>query len=109
MNLEESGLRGISVIAFTDTAGELPYNKELATRRALVVKSYLVNAGVDSALIEANGNGEVLDVENFATDKRDGVRAAENRRAEVTANIIIVPQSLGDERQSPACQNCPAD
>lgn len=94
--LKQGDIRRISIIAYTDTAGELPYNDDLSLRRALVVSSYLENSGIESSLIDASGGGEVQIRENNASNKGDGVRAAENRRAEVTAEITLQPH-LGDE------------
>lgn len=79
----------ISILGYTDTAGERPYNDDLSYRRAAVVKSFFVNLGVASEKVTASGFGEVSPEFNYAPDKEDGVRAQENRRAEVAIEIIV--------------------
>ena len=69
----------IQVIGHTDRAGSNRYNQRLSERRASVVKNELVNLGVPNEQISARGVGET----EPRVPTADGVREAQNRRAEI--------------------------
>src|SRR5690606_8885153 len=75
--------RQIKVEGFTDNVGDDEYNRQLSQRRAEAVKQALINAGVPSNRILAEGMGEEFPVaSNDSTAGR-----LENRRVE----IIVSP------------------
>jgi OOP family OmpA-OmpF porin len=69
----------IEVIGHTDSVGTDKYNEALSVRRALAVKAYIVQKGLDPAIIDAVGMGERQPV---ATNETAAGRA-QNRRVEV--------------------------
>lgn len=73
----------VQVIGHTDNTGAASYNQDLSERRALAVRSVLVNGGVSSGRIQAVGRGESQPI---ASNQTASGRAA-NRRVE----IIIIP------------------
>lgn len=75
----------VQVIGHTDNTGAAAYNQDLSERRALAVKSVLVNGGVSSGRVQAIGRGESSPV---ATNQTSTGRA-QNRRVE----IIIIPNT----------------
>lgn len=69
----------IYVYGFTDNIGTEQYNQKLSERRAAAVRDYLVNAGVDSKIIDTKGYGE-----SDPLEKGDSAQArAKNRRVEI--------------------------
>ena len=71
--------RPLVIEGHTDSTGADDYNMELSQRRAEAVKAYLVERGIDAALIEAVGKGESEPIADNAAD--DGRQA--NRRVRV--------------------------
>ena len=69
----------IQVIGHTDRAGTNRYNQRLSERRATVVRDEMVRLGVPSGQITARGVGEM----EPRVPTADGVREAQNRRAEI--------------------------
>lgn len=69
----------IQVVGHTDRAGSNRYNQRLSERRATVVRNELVNLGVNDGQITARGVGET----EPRVPTADGVREAQNRRAEI--------------------------
>ena len=68
------------IVGHTDSRGDAAYNQYLATRRAEVIKEFLVeNFGIDEARLSIEGKGEEQPIAANATP--DGRRA--NRRVEV--------------------------
>jgi OOP family OmpA-OmpF porin len=69
----------VSLIGHADRAGSQAYNQKLSERRAVSVRAYLEQRGIQTRAIETSGRGE--------TDPRvptpDGVREQENRRVEI--------------------------
>lgn len=76
----------VSVLGYTDRLGSDDYNRQLSQQRADTVKAYLVEQGVPSGIVTAEGRGKDAAV---ATDCHQAGRAeliaclAPNRRVEV--------------------------
>jgi outer membrane protein OmpA-like peptidoglycan-associated protein len=70
----------IVVIGHTDRVGAVPYNDALSLKRAGVVRSALVAAGVPAAQIDIAGRGE----REPAIQTADEVDEPRNRRVEIT-------------------------
>lgn len=69
----------IEVTGHTDTVGSAQYNQGLSDRRAAAVKRQLVADGVESGEIMTKGVGKA----GLLVPTADGVREAQNRRAEI--------------------------
>ncbi|HRP30962.1 MAG TPA: OmpA family protein [Agriterribacter sp.] len=69
----------ISIAGFTDNVGAMDYNKQLSMRRALDVKQYLLDLGVNDNQIMVSGNG----YSNPVADNSTGKGRAANRRVEM--------------------------
>jgi OOP family OmpA-OmpF porin len=69
----------IEVVGHTDDVGDDSYNLELSEQRALAVRDYLVNAGVDASKIVTVGAGESMPVASNTTEEG----RADNRRVDV--------------------------
>jgi outer membrane protein OmpA-like peptidoglycan-associated protein len=76
---KRDGYVRIIVTGHTDTVGTNEYNQKLSERRAAAVKSELARLGVDMKTIEATGVGK----NGLMVPTADGVREAQNRRAEI--------------------------
>lgn len=63
------GIQNVVITGHTDRLGSNKYNQALSERRANAVKVYLVNKGVDSARLTAQGKGETEPVV-VCTEKR---------------------------------------
>lgn len=80
--------QGFSIFVYghTDDVGSDAYNQTLSERRANSVRDYLVEAGIDPALIEARGYGKSSPrVEGTAAEAR-----AQNRRVEIGVVDVIL-------------------
>jgi len=88
----------VVVTGHTDRIGSLNYNMKLSERRAVVVKDYLVSAGVDQKLIfwEGKGPKQPIPVTKFCDNKMKRKQLIEclspNRR--VTVEVVGRAQSL---------------
>ncbi|MBV9679367.1 MAG: OmpA family protein [Acidobacteriaceae bacterium] len=70
---------GLSVFGYTDDVGTVEYNRQLSLRRANSVKDYLVQAGLDPAIINVKGYGKTSPrVEGTSDEDR-----SKNRRVEI--------------------------
>ncbi len=70
---------GLSVFGYTDDIGSPEYNQQLSVRRAESVKDYLVQAGVDPAIVNVKGYGKTSPLlDGNSNDVR-----AKNRRVEI--------------------------
>ncbi|MDR2825148.1 MAG: OmpA family protein [Prevotellaceae bacterium] len=77
--LKESGSGArIKIIGHTDNIGSDSYNLALSKDRAIAVKNYLVNRGIDASMITTDGAGEKQPIASNNTP--DG--RAKNRRVE---------------------------
>lgn len=70
----------ITIAGHTDSTGAESYNQQLSMRRAIAVKNYLLDQGIDPSMLETIGYGESRPVADNAT--ADG--RAQNRRVEIT-------------------------
>lgn len=70
----------VSVIGHTDTTGAPASNTELGLRRARLIGSQLVSAGLPANQLEVTSHGEA----NLLVTTADNVAEARNRRVEVT-------------------------
>jgi len=77
----------IDVIGHTDSRGSYEYNQDLSERRAVSVRNYLSNRGVNPVRMAAYGQGESQPIADNSTDA--GRQA--NRRVE----LRITPASEG--------------
>lgn len=69
----------IQVTGHTDTVGTVAYNQKLSVRRADAVKAYLETLGVSGKYVRAAGVGK----NGLMVPTANGVREAQNRRAEI--------------------------
>jgi outer membrane protein OmpA-like peptidoglycan-associated protein len=76
---KKGGFAKIAVTGHTDTVGTPAYNQKLSERRALAVEAELKKLGIESKHIKETGVGE----NNLMVPTADGVREAQNRRAEI--------------------------
>lgn len=70
----------VAVIGHTDTTGSAAGNFELGLRRANSIRSRLVEAGIDRALIDVTSHGEA----DLLVKTADDVADPRNRRVEIT-------------------------
>jgi OOP family OmpA-OmpF porin len=76
---KRDGYAEISVTGHTDTVGSDSYNKKLSERRAMAVEAELKKLGVGVGHIKEEGVGK----EGLMVPTANGVREAQNRRAEI--------------------------
>ena len=70
---------GLSVFGYTDDVGTKEYNQKLSERRAQAVRNYLVQAGIDSTIVNTKGYGKTNPlVPGVSAEAR-----AKNRRVEI--------------------------
>jgi outer membrane protein OmpA-like peptidoglycan-associated protein len=70
---------GLSVFGYTDDVGTAEYNQQLSLKRANAVKDYLIQAGIDPAIVNVKGYGKTSPlIENTSDEGR-----AKNRRVEI--------------------------
>ncbi len=70
---------GLSVFGYTDDVGTAEYNQQLSLRRAKAVENYLVQAGIDPAIINVKGYGKTSPL----VEGTSGEHRAQNRRVEI--------------------------
>jgi OOP family OmpA-OmpF porin len=96
----------VVVTGHTDRIGSLKYNMKLSERRAVVVKDYLVSAGVDQKVIfwEGKGPKQPIPVTKFCDNKMKRKQLIEclspNRR--VTVEVVGRAQSLAKPKPKAA-------
>jgi len=78
-DFKRNGFVKVVVTGHTDTAGGEPHNRKLSIARAHAVKTELVRLGVPARQIAALGVGK----DGLLVPTADGVREAQNRRAEI--------------------------
>lgn len=70
---------GLSVFGYTDDVGSPDYNQQLSERRAGAVKDYLVQSGLDPAIVNVKGYGKTSPLLESSTNEG----RARNRRVEI--------------------------
>jgi outer membrane protein OmpA-like peptidoglycan-associated protein len=70
----------ISVVGHTDTTGTPASNFELGMKRGIMVRSLLVDAGLDPSAVEVTSHGEAV----LLVATPDEIYEARNRRVEIT-------------------------
>ena len=80
-NMVPCGWTGLNVVGHTDRSGSDAYNDGLANRRAAAVAEALAGVGVSAGAVATSGRGEA----EPRVPTADGVREAQNRRAEISA------------------------
>lgn len=70
---------GLSVFGYTDDVGSAEYNQQLSLKRAKAVEEYLVQAGIDAAIINVKGYGKTSPL----AEGTSGEHRAQNRRVEI--------------------------
>lgn len=80
----------VAITGYADRIGSNQYNLKLSERRAVSVKNYLVNKGVDSSRLKTEGRGEANPVVVCTNKKRADliVCLQPNRRVEVEQIVI---------------------
>jgi outer membrane protein OmpA-like peptidoglycan-associated protein len=74
----------IRVIGYTDRFGSVTYNQRLSEKRAQAVKTYLVNKGIPSRLVQTVGHGSAHPLVECA-DGENVIRCLQpNRRSEIS-------------------------
>jgi len=93
---EVQSLNAIQVVGYTDSIGSQAFNDRLAERRATTVANYLVQGGVPSSIVTANGKGLCCYVapNTFPNGKDNPEGRAKNRRVEISVDATgqIAPQ-----------------
>ena len=108
----------VVVTGHTDRIGSLKYNMKLSERRAVVVKDYLVAAGVDQKVIfwEGKGPKQPIPVTKFCDNKMKRKQLIEclspNRRVTVevvgTAEDTTKPKPKAEEKPKPKAKAKPS-
>jgi OOP family OmpA-OmpF porin len=75
---ENPHIKELSIEGHTDSDGKDKYNKKLSDKRASSVKKYLVEHGIDEAMLLSKGWGEEKPIQDNGTDEGK----AANRRVE---------------------------
>ena len=70
---------GLSVFGYTDDVGTAEYNQQLSVKRAKAVEDFLVQSGIDRAIINVKGYGKTSPLADVAGDDH----RAQNRRVEI--------------------------
>jgi OmpA-OmpF porin, OOP family len=78
-NVKAGNVTQIAVTGHTDTVGSAQYNQGLSERRAAAVKKQLIADGIPDGEISTRGVGKT----GLLVPTADGVREAQNRRAEI--------------------------
>ncbi len=78
-NLQEYPNTTVEVVGHTDSTGAASYNQQLSERRALSVRSVLLNAGVPGSRLRAFGQGENSPVASNGSS----AGRQQNRRVEI--------------------------
>lgn len=78
-NLDQYPNTSVEIVGHTDSTGSASYNQQLSERRALSVRSVLLNAGVSAGRLRAYGQGENNPVASNST----AAGRQQNRRVEI--------------------------
>ena len=83
---------GLSVFGYTDDVGTAEYNQQLSMRRAKAVQDYLIQAGIDKAIVNLKGFGKSSPLVAGTTN----AARARNRRVEIALTDSEI-KYLGEE------------
>lgn len=72
----------VEIAGHTDSLGDQAYNLRLSERRAVAVRDFMINAGIDATRLEGLGYGELQPVDTNTTEEG----RANNRRVEFRTN-----------------------
>lgn len=98
---QRGGFVRVVVTGHTDTVGSDAYNLKLSQRRANAVKAELIKDGVSDDQIDATGVGK----KGLLVPTANGVREAQNRRAEIVFRPSGQPQTqMAPPPQAPGQQ-----
>lgn len=78
-NLQQYPNTTVEVVGHTDSSGTTAYNQQLSERRAVSVRSVLLNAGVSGSRLRAAGQGE----SNPVASNGSAAGRQQNRRVEI--------------------------
>jgi OOP family OmpA-OmpF porin len=81
----------IIIVGYTDRLGSDDYNQKLSERRAIAVKNYLMNKGIESSRLRAEGRGEA-DPVVMCDEQNKAVLISclsPNRRVEIEKMTIV--------------------
>lgn len=87
-DMRQVEVRRVDLVGHTDSIGTEQYNQGLSERRAASVQSYLIDRGVNPALITASGRGELQPIASNATPEG----RAMNRRVDITVDAVRIIQ-----------------
>ena len=81
----------IVIVGYTDRLGSESYNQKLSERRALAVKNYLMNKGIESNRLRAEGHGEADPVVSCEQKNKAALIncLSPNRRVEIEKMTIV--------------------
>ncbi|MEM7354177.1 MAG: OmpA family protein, partial [Acidobacteriota bacterium] len=88
---------GVQVFGHTDDVGSVEYNQQLSEQRAATVRDYLVEAGIDSAVLSTTGLGKTSPLVE-GTDPESRQR---NRRVELAIVFSEGDFEVVDTEQTP--------
>ena len=89
---------GLSVFGYTDDVGSADYNKQLSLRRAKSVQDYLIESGIDRAIVNVKGYGKSSPMIPGTSQ----AARAKNRRVEIAltdSEIMYSGEAPSDARQ----------
>jgi OOP family OmpA-OmpF porin len=87
-DMRQVEVRRVDLVGHTDSIGSEQYNQGLSERRAASVQSYLIDRGVNPALITASGRGELQPIASNATPEGRAL----NRRVDITVDAVRIIQ-----------------
>jgi OOP family OmpA-OmpF porin len=81
----------IVIVGYTDRLGSDDYNQKLSERRAIAVKDYLMNKGIESSRLRAEGRGEADPVVMCDEQNKAALISclSPNRRVEIEKMTIV--------------------
>lgn len=79
---QQGAVRSINIVGHTDSSGSASLNRELSLQRAVSVREFLIQQGVDRALISVAGAG----ADRPVASNNSVAGRAENRRVELHIN-----------------------
>ena len=96
----------VVVTGHTDRIGTLEYNMKLSERRAVVVKDYLVNKGVDQKLIfwEGKGPKQPIPVTKFCDNKMKRKQLIECLAPNRRVTVEVVGRAESKAKPKPAAK-----